>query len=751
MAKSNELSNVGGTDASSLAILDLQRRSQAIRIQLVAMSATVGNIEQLAAWFDAKLYISTFRPIPLIENIVSADAVYDTEGVQQRSLPLQPYVDLFVSMHPTNATSHPSASSSSSTSSTLVKTGASKSNIAINKSKPTPSAIVTPSAQDLSNFTVLHLCVEGLSRGQQVLLFNPTKQACQQICEMLLKYLPRVCNQGVISHNQSLSADTLREQRLEAVQSFHQKENGDKTNIRRNDNASQSPYTVLQSMFLEGLAYHHAGLNHAEREGVEKGFKSGLISILAATSTLAAGVNLPAGRVLIRSLQIGRDELSVTSYKQMTGRAGRAGQGINGCGESFLVVNKGELHRSMQLVHSPLPNVDSQINPTRDGNRGLTKAILEIISLELCITLGDVMDYVRTTLLFEIAAQNDRAMLEESGLHTAVLRKSTVLSTALNCINFLTLASAIEIVPPVSTLGPNNGSSSSSSGSSVSRSTGIGSGSDSLPTTVDDDADYESPLLSLATFEARRDHSLSISRFGRAVVQSAMNPDEAIVVYKDLLRAQRALNLESNLHTLYLVTPLEHNFAPDFKKLLKWYDRGKQFAKVHAQSQSAFTAQGDDGAQDGAVLTFVGDAIGLSEGYHYLAQWTFDPPKRELVDKCYDHLKQLSLQQWDDASQHKATVLQKASKASTALGKPLARVVAGQGSSSVTGAPVPVSIPLNRRSCEFLCKCKRIWAALLLHEIISGQKPWTVLAEEYHCQLSELEHLRKGACMVRIS
>ncbi len=69
------------------------------------------------------------------------------------------------------------------------------------------------------------------------------------------------------------------------------------------------------------------------RSLVESGFRSGTLSILAATSTLAAGINLPAGRVLIRSLNIGKDFLSVMQYKQMCGRAGS-----NGVGESFLLV-----------------------------------------------------------------------------------------------------------------------------------------------------------------------------------------------------------------------------------------------------------------------------------------------------------------------------------------------------------------------------------------------------------------------------
>ena len=82
---------------------------------------------------------------------------------------------------------------------------------------------------------------------------------------------------------------------------------------------------------------------------MERAFRSGQVSILAATSTLAAGVNLPAGCVLVRSMSIGRDYLNVMQYKQMCGRAGRMGQGGN-VGESFLLVRAAEKERALQLV-----------------------------------------------------------------------------------------------------------------------------------------------------------------------------------------------------------------------------------------------------------------------------------------------------------------------------------------------------------------------------------------------------------------
>ncbi len=86
----------------------------------------------------------------------------------------------------------------------------------------------------------------------------------------------------------------------------------------------QSLVTSVES----GVAFHHAGLESSQRRLVEQGFKDHLIKCIVATPTLAAGVNIPARRVIIRDLwrydeNFGMAPIPILEYKQQAGRAGR--------------------------------------------------------------------------------------------------------------------------------------------------------------------------------------------------------------------------------------------------------------------------------------------------------------------------------------------------------------------------------------------------------------------------------------------
>ncbi|HIK78367.1 MAG: hypothetical protein CXT69_03485 [Methanobacteriota archaeon] len=84
---------------------------------------------------------------------------------------------------------------------------------------------------------------------------------------------------------------------------------------------------ILVNSVKGGVAFHHAGLTSSQRRAVENGFKEGLITAICATPTLAAGVNLPARRCLVRDLKRWDDGMNrmlpVMEVQQMLGRAGR--------------------------------------------------------------------------------------------------------------------------------------------------------------------------------------------------------------------------------------------------------------------------------------------------------------------------------------------------------------------------------------------------------------------------------------------
>ncbi len=78
-----------------------------------------------------------------------------------------------------------------------------------------------------------------------------------------------------------------------------------------------------------GYAAHHAGLVPPFKEAVETCFAAGLVKVVFATETLALGINMPARSVVIEKLtKFGGERhefLTPGEYTQLTGRAGRRG------------------------------------------------------------------------------------------------------------------------------------------------------------------------------------------------------------------------------------------------------------------------------------------------------------------------------------------------------------------------------------------------------------------------------------------
>lgn len=117
---------------------------------------------------------------------------------------------------------------------------------------------------------------------------------------------------------------------IEKNLSAEDKENLEKllTSIKKEMSELTSVDKKLFLCIKKGTAFHNAGLSSAQRRIVEQGFKKHLIKCIVATPTLAAGVNIPAQRVIIRDLwrydtNFGMRPIPILEYKQQAGRAGR--------------------------------------------------------------------------------------------------------------------------------------------------------------------------------------------------------------------------------------------------------------------------------------------------------------------------------------------------------------------------------------------------------------------------------------------
>ncbi|MGD1853557.1 MAG: DEAD/DEAH box helicase [Leptolyngbyaceae cyanobacterium] len=130
-----------------------------------------------------------------------------------------------------------------------------------------------------------------------------------------------------------------------------------------------------------GVAAHHAGLLPAWKGLVEELFQSGLIKVVFATETLAAGINMPARTTVISSLSKRTDSghrlLHASEFLQMAGRAGRRGMDDEGHVVTVETPFEGAQEAGYIALAKPDPLV-SQFTPSY----GMVLNLLQTHSLE---------------------------------------------------------------------------------------------------------------------------------------------------------------------------------------------------------------------------------------------------------------------------------------------------------------------------------------------------------------------------------
>src|SRR5215207_10239297 len=226
-----------------------------------------------------------------------------------------------------------------------------------------------------------------------------------------------------------------------------QKEKAKKSALQLSKISNDTDITKnLIEMVSKGVGFHHAGLSQPIREIIEDSFKQGVIKLLVATPTLAAGVNLPARRVVLSSIlrydyDIGTNiPISILEYKQFCGRAGRPK--YDTFGEAIIIPESGM--NSEELYDHYILGTPEPVNSKLFNEKALRFHILSTISTipgmkkselyNLFLNTLFAQDYRNSTIIFKIdialeslekwdliKSKNERYISTDFGKKTSIL------------------------------------------------------------------------------------------------------------------------------------------------------------------------------------------------------------------------------------------------------------------------------------------------------------------------------------------
>jgi DNA polymerase theta len=243
------------------------------------------------------------------------------------------------------------------------------------------------------------LCLETILIGKSVVVFCPSKKWCQDCSEYLCRSLNSIPKESELGTKLLSLVDTTNIKDDNGIIKSLKASRFSLIEDLRNSAVGICP--ILKGTIKFGVSYHHAGLTNEEKIIIEDGYKSGIIQVLCCTSTLAAGVNLPAHRVIIRAPIMGNVDLNVATFRQMCGRAGR--MGLDSQGEAIVMCSNIKYKKlALDLMTRDVDPLVSKLQEGQGG--GIEKLILELVCCHKLRNYNDVEKYISCTLMY---TQND--------------------------------------------------------------------------------------------------------------------------------------------------------------------------------------------------------------------------------------------------------------------------------------------------------------------------------------------------------
>ena len=293
--------------------------------QLLGLSATVNNVDEISNWLNAQSVISNWRPVDLYEGVWCSGQLDFKDG-----------------------------------------------NSPVN-------------IDNSGEGTAIDIALDMVKQNAQSIIFTETRKRAASLAKKIEKMMPVLLN---IEQSAELS---------------------DLSKKLEKSDSNTDMNKLLVKLIKHGVAFHHAGVSNQQRQIIETGFKERKIKIICATPTLAAGVNLPARRVILSSYLRydmkygGMSPISVLDYKQMCGRAGRPQ--YDDRGETILIANNESEQDSLfdHYINGDVEDIESALS-NQDSLR--THILATISSSQFGISKPKLLKLFNNTL-FTLQNGND--------------------------------------------------------------------------------------------------------------------------------------------------------------------------------------------------------------------------------------------------------------------------------------------------------------------------------------------------------
>jgi len=266
-----------------ITLATLQRRAPGV--QVVALSATVDNPDAIAAWLDAGLVESAWRPVSLRTGVYADGDVTFDDG------------------------------------STL--------GVAVPSTGPN---------HDRATEVTAALVADAVDDGGQCLAFVRSRREAESLAARLAE------EPGLLDRYGGGSGGGSQRRAEQGTDGGTDDPPGPRLAAQVRERGGTETGRRLATAVSAGVGFHHAGLASDHRALVESAYRDRELGVICATPTLAAGVNVPARRVVVRDLERYTGEemtpLPTLEVHQMCGRAGRPH--LDPYGEAVLVAADGD-------------------------------------------------------------------------------------------------------------------------------------------------------------------------------------------------------------------------------------------------------------------------------------------------------------------------------------------------------------------------------------------------------------------------